>query len=228
MKNKIIIGILSVVLLLSVGGNIWLYRSAVKAETLQGQIAELESRGTQQQTMVSELETQVAGYEAQIAELQKTLEENENAASLSQTYHTTDQTGDESLDSDSSVAIDNSVGGGRDSDPAAEDTNQGGNSGGSNGGYNPNTDDDPYNDDPSYNPSKGNEDIGAAGTGNSNDPFWGNPGYEGPKEGYTYIPGYGYVSDTPVDVPWDTNSNGTAGFPTNEEYDAAGGAHHGY
>ncbi len=142
------------------------------------------------------------------------VEQNGNVGTQEQGYVST-------FNGDSSVV---------DSDPAAEDTNQGGNSGGSNGGYNPNTDDDPYNDDPNYDPSKDNYDPDAVGTGNSNDPFWGDPGYEGPKEGYSYVPGYGYVSDTPVDRPVYGNDPdiGTTDLPSNEEYDAAGGVHHGY
>lgn len=97
MKTKIIIGILSMALLFSVGGNVWLYRSAAEAETLQGKIAELEGKEAEQQAKVSGLEEQIAGYEAQISELQKTLKENEKATALSQVCYTTDQTDDESL-----------------------------------------------------------------------------------------------------------------------------------
>ncbi len=108
MKNKMIIGILSVALLFSVVGNIWLYRSATEAETLQekiaaetealqDKIAELEGGEAEQQAKVTGLESQITGYEAQISELQETLEESEKTAALSQVCYTTDRKDDEGL-----------------------------------------------------------------------------------------------------------------------------------
>lgn len=97
MRNKMIIGILSVALLFSVGGNVWLYGNAEEAETLQGRVAELEGGEAEWQARVSGLEEQASGYEAQISELRKLLEESEKAAALAKVCYTTDRTDDESL-----------------------------------------------------------------------------------------------------------------------------------